>query len=169
MHDIGKIGIPDSILLKPGPLTQSEWVIMRQHTEIGAEILEGSKAEFITLGSIIALTHHEKWDGSGYPRALKGEKIPLAGRITAIADVFDALTSRRPYRQRDFLADEAFKIVAAGDGLHFDPAVFAAFKHCWAEILQIKETCRDEHESRFLGAYRAAQQIQKFGPDAGSS
>ena len=98
MHDIGKIGIPDNILLKPGPLDAEEWKVMKTHTTIGADILEGSKIGFVRMGEIIALTHHEKWDGSGYPKGLKNRKIPLIGRIVALADVFDALTSKRPYK-----------------------------------------------------------------------
>jgi len=161
MHDIGKIGIPDRILLKPAKLTDDEWVIMRRHTEIGAQILEGSTADFIRLGSVIALTHHEKWDGSGYPRGLKGAAIPLVGRITAIADVFDALTSRRPYRQRDYTADEARKIIEEGNGTHFDSAMVQSFVKCWPEILEVKEKYRDGHESRYLELYQAVEDTQK--------
>ena len=161
MHDIGKIGIPDKILLKPGKLTAEEWVVMRRHTEIGAQILEGSTADYIRLGSGIALTHHEKWDGSGYPRGHKGEAIPLVGRITAIADVFDALTSRRPYRQRDYTADEARKIIEEGNGTHFDPAVVQSFVKCWPGILEVKEKYRDGHESRYLELYQAVEDTQK--------
>jgi putative two-component system response regulator len=98
MHDVGKIGIPDRILLKPGKLTPEEWVIMKQHTTMGGRILEGANSPHLRLAEIIALTHHEKWDGSGYPRGLSGRKIPLVGQIVAISDVFDALTSRRPYK-----------------------------------------------------------------------
>jgi len=111
MHDIGKIGIPDKILLKPGKLNSEEWAIMCRHTSIGERILQGSDGEFIKLGAVIALSHHERWDGSGYPMGLKGEVIPLPGRIAAIADVFDALTSRRPYRLSDFMVDEAYKMI----------------------------------------------------------
>jgi putative two-component system response regulator len=102
MHDVGKIGIPEHILLKPGKLGPNEWEIMKQHTIIGAQILEGSDAESIKQAEVIALTHHEKWDGSGYPKGLRGSEIPLVGRIAAIADVFDALTTRRPYRTDPF-------------------------------------------------------------------
>ena len=98
MHDIGKIGIPDNILLKPGPLDAQEWEIMMAHTTIGGRILSGAESGFIRLAEVIALTHHEKWDGSGYPLGLAGPRIPLAGQITAMADVFDALTSERPYK-----------------------------------------------------------------------
>lgn len=113
MHDIGKIGIPDQILLKPGKLDPEEWEIMKQHTVIGGKILEGSDAEFIQLAEVIALSHHEKWDGSGYPNGLKGSEIPLAGRITAIADVFDALTSKRPYKE-PFSVGKSFGIIREG-------------------------------------------------------
>lgn len=157
MHDIGKIGIPDKILLKPAALTDAEWVVMRRHTEIGARILEGSDAEFIRLGATIALSHHEKWDGSGYPRGLKGADIPLPGRVTAIADVFDALTSRRPYRKKDFSPEEARAMIEQGSGTHFDPSVVAAFGSCWDEILVIRDHYQDEHESKYLQTYQEAE------------
>jgi putative two-component system response regulator len=139
MHDAGKIGIPDHILLKPGKLNKKEWEIMRQHTTMGAKILAGSGAKFIKLAQTIALTHHEKWDGSGYPKGLKGSKIPLVGRIAAIADVFDALTSRRPYRMRPFSLEEAFNYIREERGRHFDPKVVDAFFAAKDEILWIKE------------------------------
>jgi hypothetical protein len=113
MHDVGKIGIPDRILLKPGRLDNEEWEIMKQHTTIGSRILEGSTGGFIKLAEVIALTHHEKWDGSGYPQGLKGAKIPLLGRITAIADVFDALNSKRPYKDA-FPVEESFRMIREG-------------------------------------------------------
>jgi putative two-component system response regulator len=139
MHDAGKIGIPDHILLKPGKLNDKEWEIMKQHTIIGAQILAGSGAKFIKLAQTIALTHHEKWDGSGYPKGLKGSKIPLVGRIAAIADVFDALTSRRPYRKKPFSLEEAFNYIKKERGRHFDPKVVDAFFATKDEILSIKE------------------------------
>ncbi|MFA6600816.1 MAG: two-component system response regulator [Candidatus Omnitrophota bacterium] len=137
MHDVGKIGIPDAILLKPGKLDAAEWEIMKQHTLIGAEILKGSKVGFIKLAEVIALTHHEKWDGSGYPKGLRGDKIPLASRITAIADVYDALTSRRPYKE-PFPTEQALKIIRESAGSHFDPRVADAFFACQEQILAIK-------------------------------
>lgn len=137
MHDVGKIGVPDHILLKPGGLDTDEWKIMKQHTIIGAKILEGSDAESIKLAEVIALSHHEKWDGSGYPKGLKGSKIPQAGRIAAIADVFDALTSKRPYRKKPFSPKQAFGIIKKGRGSHFDPEVAAAFLAIESEILSI--------------------------------
>lgn len=147
MHDVGKIGIPDHILLKPGKLDPDEWEIMKQHAIIGGKILEGSDAEFIQLAEVIALTHHEKWDGSGYPRGLKGTEIPLAGRITAIADVFDALTSKRPYRREPFSLEKTFAFIEEGQGSHFDPEVVEAFFAIKDEILAIKEEHKDQHES----------------------
>ncbi len=133
MHDIGKIGIPDRILLKPGKLDPDEWEIMKQHTVIGAEILADSECRFIQAGQRIALTHHEKWDGSGYPEGLAGSGIPIEGRITAIADVFDALTTRRPYKEA-FSREKALRIVADGRGTHFDPDVTDAFFELKEEI-----------------------------------
>ncbi len=135
MHDIGKIGIPDSILLKPGKLTDDEWDIMKQHTVIGARILDGAEAEAVKLGASIAISHHEKWNGTGYPFGFKGESIPLSGRIAAIADVFDSLTSKRAYRQEDFSPIETFKVIEQSVGVQFDPAVFAAFKAAWPDIV----------------------------------
>ena len=139
MHDVGKIGIPDYILLKPGKLHDKEWEIMKQHTIIGAQILGGSDGKFNKLAQTIALSHHEKWDGSGYPKGLKGSKIPLVGRIAAIADVFDALTSRRPYRMKPFSLEEAFNYIREGRGRHFDPKVVDAFCAAKDEIVLIKE------------------------------
>ena len=126
MHDIGKIGIPDRVLQKPGKLDDAEWVIMRQHTLIGAQILKGASADFIKLAETIALNHHEKWDGSGYPNKIKGADIPLAARIVAIADVFDALTSERPYK-KPFPLEKAMAIIKESRGTHFDPEVADAF------------------------------------------
>ena len=142
MHDVGKIGIPDRILLKPGKLEPDEWEIMRQHTIIGAQILAGSDAEFIRLAEVIALTHHEKWDGSGYPRGLRKLEIPPAGRIVAIADVFDALTSQRPYKE-PFSREESFDIIRQSRGTHFDPEVIDAFFASKEKILSIRETLKD--------------------------
>ncbi len=138
MHDLGKIGIPDMILTKPAKLDLVEWEIIKQHTVIGAKILQGSDAEFIRLGEIIALSHHEKWDGSGYLNNLKGIEIPIAGRITAIADVFDALTSKRPYKA-PFTIEESLTIIKEGRGSHFDPDVVDAFVAVQDEILTIKK------------------------------
>jgi len=126
MHDVGKIGIPDAILRKRGPLDAAERRIMQTHTEIGARILAGSPSALMQAGEQIAISHHEKWDGSGYPRGLAGESIPLWGRICAVVDVFDALTSRRPYRQP--LGDAAALDLMRPDcGRHFEPRLFAVF------------------------------------------
>lgn len=126
MHDIGKIGIPDSILLEPGKLTLDEWEVMKKHTIYGAHILGDSNFELLRVGEIIAMSHHERWDGSGYPKQLAGEEIPLYGRICAVADVFDALTSRRPYKE-PFSNEKSLEIMRAGRGSHFDPSIIDVF------------------------------------------
>ena len=126
MHDVGKIGIPDRILQKPGPLEPEEWKVMQSHVTIGAEIIGEHEGGMLELARQIALTHHEKYDGSGYPRGLRGEEIPLAGRIVAIADVFDALTSKRPYK-RAWTEEEALTFLREQKGRHFDPALVDLF------------------------------------------
>jgi len=126
MHDIGKIAIPDNILLKPDKLNHQEWEMMKQHTLIGEKLLRGYKNDFVNLSAIIAVSHHERWDGSGYPYGLKGEDIPLAGRIVALADVFDALISHRPYK-KPFTFDQAQQIIRENSGTHFDPQIVQAF------------------------------------------
>lgn len=136
MHDVGKIGIPDAILLKPGELTGDEWKIMKDHTIIGRNILKDSESEIIQLAEIIALNHHERWDGSGYPNGLKGNEIPMVGRIVAVADVFDALMSDRPYKKA-FAFDHSLQILQDEKGSHFDPEVMDAFFSVQEEILQI--------------------------------
>ena len=143
MHDIGKVGIPDRILMKPGKLDPDEWVIMKQHPLIGAKILGGSNVDFIQLAETIAHYHQEKWDGSGYPEHLKGTEIPLACRIVAIADVFDALTSKRSYKE-PFTLEKSFAIIREGRGSHFDPDVVDAFFAIQDEILSIKTRIADE-------------------------
>jgi putative two-component system response regulator len=135
MHDVGKIGIPDNVLRKPGKLDAEEWEIMKQHTTIGSEILKDSTTDFIKLAGEIALSHHEKWNGSGYPRGLSGTDIPLAGRIVAMADVFDALTSARPYKE-PFPLDKAMAIIREDTGTHFDPDVTEAFFTVEDEIIK---------------------------------
>jgi putative two-component system response regulator len=148
MHDVGKIGIPDSVLLKPASLNPVEWEIMKLHTVIGAKILKGSDAEFIRLAETIAQSHHEKWDGSGYPNGLKGADIPLAGRIVAIADVFDALVTKRPYKE-PFPWAKSLAIIKEGRGSHFDPDVVDAFIAIQDEIHAIKEQCDKDDQEAF--------------------
>jgi putative two-component system response regulator len=145
MHDVGKIGIPDAILLKSEHLTPAEWQVMKQHTVIGARILHGSPSELLQLGEVIALSHHEKWDGSGYPHGLAGRAIPLAGRICAVADVFDALTHERHYRQA--LSNETvYAMLAAQRGLHFDPQVLDVFFDHRRAAETIQQDCRTDGE-----------------------
>lgn len=138
MHDIGKIGIPDHILLKPGKLSPEEWEIMKTHAVIGANILEGDDSDLMRCASEIALSHHEKWDGSGYPNGLAGEAIPLAGRIAALADVFDALTSERPYKKA-WTVEAAVDFIKQYQGSHFDPDLVPVFLTQLPEILNIRE------------------------------
>lgn len=143
MHDVGKIGIPDGILLKPGALTPEEAEIMRTHCEIGHKILSGSNWELLNLAAIIALTHHEHLDGTGYPHGLAGNDIPIEGRIAAIADVFDALISHRVYRKA-FSIGEAVEMMKAGRGAHFDPELLDLFLGAMDRVLKIRETAVDE-------------------------
>ncbi|HWL64759.1 MAG TPA: HD domain-containing phosphohydrolase, partial [Actinomycetota bacterium] len=137
MHDVGKIGIPDSILLKPGPLSSAEFEVMKTHAEIGKMILEGSEAELLQMATAIAATHHEWWDGSGYPSGLNAEEIPLEGRIAAIGDVFDALTSNRVYRKA-FTLGEAVEIMKKERGTHFEPFLLDLFFDSIQELVDIK-------------------------------
>ena len=137
MHDVGKIGIPDAVLRKPGPLDADEWATMRRHPEIGAEIIGEHPSGVLQLAREIALAHHEKWDGSGYPRGLAGEAIPLSARIVAIADVFDALTTRRPYKE-PWPVQDALDHIAAQAGKHFDPALVALFAPLLPQLLEIR-------------------------------
>ena len=136
MHDIGKIGIRDDILLKPGRLTVEEFETMKSHASMGADMLDGDDSELLKLAYTIALTHHEKWDGSGYPAGLAGEAIAQAGRIVAVADVFDALTSARPYKKAWPVAD-ALNYLSENSGKHFDPEVVAHFTRLLPEIMAI--------------------------------
>jgi putative two-component system response regulator len=141
LHDVGKIGIPDHILRKPGGLDDDEWVTMRSHTTKGAEILAGSSSPLIQMAETIAWTHHERWDGSGYPNGLKGQEIPLVGRICAVCDVFDALGSRRAYKE-PWAPSRVLEEVAQGSGTHFDPALVAAFLAIASELDQDAELTR---------------------------
>jgi len=143
MHDVGKIGIPDSILLKPGKLDAEEWEIMKHHASIGAELLSGSGNPMMDLACEIALTHHERWDGTGYPNGTAGEKIPVCGRITAICDVFDALMSARPYK-KVWHHQDALNYFRAESGKHFDPALVEAFLDIQEEIMAIRASLLDE-------------------------
>ena len=138
MHDVGKIGIPDAILLKPGKLDSHEWEIMKTHTTLGASILRDDENDFLHMAAVIALSHHEKWDGSGYPHGLSGNDIPEAARIVAVTDVFDALISPRPYKGA-WPVEKAVTHIAENGGIHFDPAVVANFMNCLPEILAIQE------------------------------
>jgi putative two-component system response regulator len=128
LHDIGKIAIPDALLTKTGALTADERRIMERHTDVGRDLLGGSGSELLELAAVVAWTHHERWDGRGYPRRLAGTDIPLAGRIVAVADVFDALTSDRPYRAA-FTPEEAIEMVRAESGAGFDPGIVSVFLH----------------------------------------
>ncbi|MES1162740.1 MAG: HD domain-containing phosphohydrolase, partial [Rhizobacter sp.] len=141
MHDVGKIGIPDGILLKPGPLTPDEREVMQTHTTIGADILAGSD-ELMDMARDIALSHHEKWDGTGYPRRLAGFQIPEAARIVAITDVFDALTSERPYKKAWSVPD-AVEFLTVNAGTHFDPTFVDHFLALVPDVLQIRERFTD--------------------------
>lgn len=145
MHDVGKLGTPDMILLKPGKLTPEEFAVMKQHATIGWEILRDSNAPTLKIAAEIAYTHHEKFDGSGYPRGLAGEQIPLFGRIVALADVFDALTSARPYKPA-WEFDRAWSFIAEQRGSHFDPQLTDAFLQLKQEAAVIREQYLDPHE-----------------------
>ena len=136
MHDIGKIGIPDHILQKPGKLTPDEWHIMQNHSQIGADILKGDESTLMISAREICLSHHEKWNGTGYPNRLEGEAIPLMARITALADVFDALTSVRPYKKAWELSD-ALNFINSESGKHFDPQLTGHFMSVVPEIIDI--------------------------------
>jgi putative two-component system response regulator len=142
MHDIGKIGTPDHVLLKPGKFTQDEFNVIAQHAEIGYRILAGSDAEILNVAATIALTHHERWDGSGYPRKLRGEAIPIEGRIASIADAFDALTTARVYKPA-FAFDHAVDLMSKHRGEHFDPELLDVFLASLDDIKRIHEQYAD--------------------------
>lgn len=139
MHDIGKIGVSDTILLKPGKLSDSEFAAMQDHVLIGAKILENSRSDILKIAYQIALTHHEKYDGKGYPHGLAGEQIPIEGRIVAIADVFDALTSERPYKEA-WPVDKAVGLLEREKGRHFDPFLVDCFIEILPKVMQIRQT-----------------------------
>ena len=142
-HDLGKIGIPDKILLKPGKLDDDEFSIMKNHAKIGYEILKGSKSKYLKAGGVIAYNHHEKYDGTGYPNGLKGENIPIFGRITAIADVFDALTSSRPYKKAWSL-EEAFDFLIREKEVHFDPKLVDLFLENKNKVIDIHNKFKED-------------------------
>lgn len=152
MHDIGKIAIPDAILKKPGKLTPAEWEVMKTHTVIGSKIFQNSRSPILRAAAQIALTHHEKYDGTGYPRGLKGEEIPVFGRITAVVDVFDAVLSKRCYKAASTF-DEAFSYIESLAGTHLDPKLVAAF-------VRIKD--------KVVAIYEANTTIQHFVNDFGA-
>jgi putative two-component system response regulator len=142
MHDIGKIGIPDQILLKPAPLNETEWTLMRRHPLIGAEIIGDHESELLVTARNVALTHHERWDGTGYPRGISGEEIPLEGRIAAICDVYDALTSERPYK-RAWTQENAVDYIQCRSGHDFEPRLVSHFVELLPEIDEIRACYRD--------------------------
>lgn len=142
MHDVGKVAVPDAILRKQGTLDPDEWMVMRTHSTIGSAILDKSTSKILQAGTVIAGSHHERWDGGGYPRGLVGHDIPLWGRICAVGDVFDAVTSERPYKPA-FPNDEALQILKDGRGKHFDPRVVDVFFECLEEILAIQKKYRE--------------------------
>lgn len=139
MHDIGKIGIPDAILCKTGKLEPDEWEIMKTHSTIGSNILEGEDSTLLRLAKEVALNHHEKWNGKGYPNGLSGEEIPLSARIIAIADTFDALTSKRPYKEA-WPIDKAVDLIKSESGQHFDPNLLPHFLACISEFEKIAKS-----------------------------
>jgi putative two-component system response regulator len=149
MHDIGKIGVPDYILLKRGKLTNEEFEIIKKHTVIGAEMLSGSSISLLNMAKDIALSHQEKWDGSGYPYGLSGEAIPESARIVAIIDVYDALVSKRIYRPA-ILEEEALQIMTRDKGKHFDPRIFDAFLRVLPKLRQIRLQVQDDSKEKSL-------------------
>src|SRR5256885_2072904 len=148
LHDIGKIGIPDHILLKQGKLDDAEWQVMRRHPVIGHEILKGSASKYVRMGALIALGHHEKYEGSGYPNGLVGDHIPLCARIVAVADVYDALTSVRPYKAA-WPEERAFEYITSQAGRHFDPRMVDAFLGMKSEVGQIQREWQDPPTERW--------------------
>lgn len=153
MHDIGKVGIPDRILFKPGPLSPAERKSMESHTVIGAEILAGETGELLRLAREIALTHHERWDGTGYPYGLRGEDIPRSGRVAAVCDVFDALTSTRPYRPA-WSVEEALAEIRESSGSHFEPVLVEALMDVLPQILEIHRTFQDSSDDLFGSGFQ---------------
>jgi len=161
MHDIGKIGVPDVILMKPGKLTDEEFDTMKTHTTIGAKILAHSKSEILKVAEQIALYHHEKWNGTGYPHGLSGDTIPLAARIVALADTFDALTSKRPYKD-PYPFEVACDIIKKERSQHFDPAIVDVFLENIDEIGKIKQKTHSK-SSLFLAKVTTSDRYQSEG------
>jgi len=161
LHDVGKIGIPDAILLKPGPLDKKERETMNSHAEMGAKLLRSHSSMLVSMASSIALSHHERWDGAGYPSGLMGESIPIEGRITAIADVFDALTTVRPYKEAWELED-ALDYLRNNSGTHFDPALVRLFEENLDKVLDIKHSYIDEESNliEFKQHYSSKKHMQ---------
>jgi putative two-component system response regulator len=155
MHDVGKIGVPDNILEKPGPLTPDEWSIVKRHPVIGAGIIGRHNNELLEMARVVALTHHERWDGSGYPRALRGEAIPLVGRIVAIADAFDALTSTRPYKQA-WPVEEAVALLRREAGRQFDPRLIPKFIEMLPQVKDIMGQYSEISGRRAMGLAQQA-------------
>jgi putative two-component system response regulator len=151
MHDVGKIAIPDRILLKRGPLDADEWVVMKTHSALGAKMLEGGDSPYLRMGRDIALGHHERWDGTGYPYGLAGEATPLAARLMSIADVYDALRSERPYKQA-YDHETAVAVITRGDGRtspgHFDPEILGAFGAAHSRLRDIHASLADDATHR---------------------
>ena len=161
MHDVGKMSIPDSILMKPGKLTDEEFDTIKTHTTMGAKILANPRAELLKIAEQIAISHHEKWNGKGYPQGLSRDEIPLFGRIVGLADVFDALTSKRPYKD-PFPVEVAIDIIKKERGQHFDPDVVDVFLENIDEILKIKsEVASAEHTSLSGFAWSERDQVEK--------
>lgn len=147
LHDTGKIGVPSAILKAPRALTPDEWVLMKRHTEIGAQILQSGNGEIFTMARDVALSHHERWDGGGYPQGLAGEAIPEAARLVAVADVFDALTMQRPYKKPWSLPDTC-DYIRAGQGQHFDPKMVLAFEQSLPELIRIRADWSAQQEQQ---------------------
>lgn len=145
LHDLGKVGIPDAILLKPARLDAMEFELMKRHAMFGYDLLKGSASKVLQAGADIAKGHHEKFDGSGYPSGLKGEEIPLFSRIVAVADVFDALTSERPYKKA-WTLEAAVEFLENGSGTHFDPQCVKAFVEAWDEVLEVRQRFQDDED-----------------------
>jgi putative two-component system response regulator len=145
MHDVGKIGIPDHVLLKPGPLDPDEWAIMQRHAEIGSNMLSGHPSPVMQMAERIALSHHERWDGKGYPRGLAGHDIPVEARICAVSDVFDALTSRRPYKEA-WSASRAIDFIRNGVGTQFDPHIVECFLAVADRIVELRNVMPDDED-----------------------